>query len=148
MDIVTFDPYISQERADQFGAELVDDLDDCLAKSDFITIHTPLTPETENMIGEDELALLEGGYVVNCARGGIIDEPALAEAVEDGVLKGAALDVFGEEPLPEDSPLLDVEDIIVTPHLARRRRRHRRTSPPPRPNRSSPRPTASPSQTP
>jgi len=117
MDIVTFDPYISEGRARQFGAELVDDLDDCLAAADFVTIHTPLTPETENMIGEAELAQLEGGYVVNCARGGIVDEPALAEAVEDGVLKGAALDVFGEEPLPDDSPLLDVEDIIVTPHL-------------------------------
>ncbi|MBX0295948.1 phosphoglycerate dehydrogenase [Haloarcula nitratireducens] len=117
MDIVTFDPYISEDRAKQFGAELVDDLDDCLDAADFVTIHTPLTPETENMIGEEELAQLEGGYVVNCARGGIIDEPALAEAVEDGVLKGAALDVFGEEPLPEDSPLLDVENVILTPHL-------------------------------
>src|SRR6056297_1635039 len=117
MDIVTFDPYISEERAKQFGADLADDLDECLAAADFVTIHTPLTPETENMIGEEELALLEDGYVVNCARGGIIDEPALAEAVEDGVLNGAALDVFGEEPLPEDSPLLDVDDIIVTPHL-------------------------------
>jgi D-3-phosphoglycerate dehydrogenase len=117
MDIVTFDPYISEERAKQFGAELVDDLDACLSAADFVTIHTPLTPETENMIGKEELANLDGGYVVNCARGGIIDEPALAEAVEDGVVNGAALDVFGEEPLPDDSPLLDVEDIIVTPHL-------------------------------
>jgi D-3-phosphoglycerate dehydrogenase len=117
MDIVTFDPYISEERAKQFGAELVDDLDACLSAADFVTIHTPLTPETENMIGEEELANLEGGYVVNCARGGIIDEPALAEAVEDDIVNGAALDVFGEEPLPDDSPLLDVEDIIVTPHL-------------------------------
>jgi D-3-phosphoglycerate dehydrogenase len=117
MDIVTFDPYISEDRARQFGATLVDELEECLAAADFVTIHTPLTPETENMIGEEELAQLEDGYVVNCARGGIIDEPALAEAVEDGVLNGAALDVFGEEPLAEDSPLLDVEDIIVTPHL-------------------------------
>jgi len=117
MDIVTFDPYISQERADQFGAELVDSIEDCLEAADFLTVHTPLTPETKNMIGEEELALLEGGYVVNCARGGIIDEPALADAVEDGVLKGAAVDVFAEEPLPDDSPLLDVEDVIVTPHL-------------------------------
>ena len=117
MDIVTFDPYISEDRAKQFGAELVDTLDECLEAADFVTIHTPLTPETENMLGEAELAQLEGGYVVNCARGGIVDEAALAEAVEDGVLNGAALDVFGEEPLPDDSPLLDVEDIIVTPHL-------------------------------
>ena len=116
MDLVAFDPYISEERAEQIGAKLAE-LDAVLERADVLTIHTPLTPETENMIGEAELAEMEGGYVVNCARGGIIDEPALAEAVEDGVVAGAALDVFGEEPLPADSPLLDVEDVIVTPHL-------------------------------
>ncbi|MEF8850921.1 MAG: phosphoglycerate dehydrogenase [Haloarculaceae archaeon] len=117
MDLVTYDPYISEERADQFGAELVDSLEACLERADFITVHTPLTDETENMIGEDELAKLEGGYVINCARGGIIDEPALAEAVEGGVLAGAAVDVFAEEPVDPGNPLLDVEDVIVTPHL-------------------------------
>ena len=117
MDVVTFDPYISQDRADQIGAELVDDIDECLDRADFLTIHTPLTPETEHMIGEDELAQLEGGYVINCARGGIIDEPALAAAVEDGIVKGAAVDVFGEEPVDPDNPLLAVDDVVVTPHL-------------------------------
>jgi D-3-phosphoglycerate dehydrogenase len=117
MDLVIFDPYISEERAEQFGAELVDDLDACLDRADFLTIHTPLTSETENMIGEAELARLEGGYVVNCARGGIVDEPALAAAVEDGTLRGAAVDVFADEPVSPDNPLLDVEDVIVTPHL-------------------------------
>ena len=116
MELVAYDPYIGTERAEQLGAELAD-LDEVLDRASFLTIHTPLTPETEDLIGEDELAPLEGGYVVNCARGGIIDEAALAEAVEDGVLAGAALDVFGEEPLPADSPLLDVEDVVVTPHL-------------------------------
>jgi D-3-phosphoglycerate dehydrogenase len=117
MNLVAFDPYISEERADQLGADLADDLEDCLAQADVITIHTPLTSETENMIGEAELAQLEGGYVVNCARGGIVDEPALAAAVEDGILAGAAVDVFAEEPVEPDNPLLDVEDVIVTPHL-------------------------------
>jgi D-3-phosphoglycerate dehydrogenase len=117
MNLVAFDPYISEERADQLGAELAEDLQDCLERADFITVHTPLTPETENMIGEEELAQLEGGYVVNCARGGIIDEPALAEAVEDGILAGAAVDVFADEPVDPDNPLLDTEDVIVTPHL-------------------------------
>ena len=117
MDLVVYDPYISAERAEQFGAELVDSLEECLSRSDFITVHTPLTPETEGMIGEEELAELEGGYVINCARGGIVDEAALAEAVEDGVLKGAAVDVFAEEPVSPDNPLLDVDDVIVTPHL-------------------------------
>jgi len=116
MDLVAFDPYISEERAEQIGAELAD-LDAVLQRADVLTIHTPLTPETEDMIGETELAEMEGGYVVNCARGGIVDEPALAEAVEDGIVAGAALDVFAEEPLPADSPLLGVEDVIVTPHL-------------------------------
>jgi D-3-phosphoglycerate dehydrogenase len=117
MDLVAFDPYISEDRAAQLGAELVDDIDECLDRADFLTIHTPLTDETENMIDEAKLAQLEGGYVVNCARGGIVDEPDLAEAVEDGVLKGAAVDVFADEPVDPDNPLLDVEDVIVTPHL-------------------------------
>ncbi|MFW6045260.1 MAG: phosphoglycerate dehydrogenase [Natronomonas sp.] len=116
MDLVAYDPYISEDRAAQIGAELAD-LETVLDRADFITIHTPLTPETEGLISEDELDRFEGGYVINCARGGIVDEPALATAVEDGPLAGAALDVFTEEPLPADSPLLDVEDIIITPHL-------------------------------
>jgi len=117
MDLVVFDPYISEERAAQFGAELIDDLDECLELADFVTIHTPLLPETENMIGSDELELLEDGFLINCARGGIVDEAALAEAVDNGPMAGAALDVFAEEPISEDSPLLDVDEIVVTPHL-------------------------------
>lgn len=117
MDLIVFDPYISEERADQFGAELIEELDDCLRQADFVTIHTPLLPETENMIGAEELELLEGGFLINCARGGIVDETALAEAVDNGPVAGAALDVFAEEPLSDDSPLLDVDEIVVTPHL-------------------------------
>ncbi len=116
MDLVAYDPYISEERAAQLGAELVD-LDGCLARADFLTVHTPLTPETEGLIGDEELAQLEGGYVVNCARGGVVDEQALADAVEDGVLAGAAVDVFADEPVSPDNPLLDVDDVVVTPHL-------------------------------
>ena len=117
MELIVFDPYISEERAEQLGAELVDDLNDCLRRADFVTIHTPLTSETENMIGAEELAQLEGGYLVNCARGGIVDEEELAKAVDEGILKGAAVDVFAEEPVSRENPLLWVEDIIVTPHL-------------------------------
>jgi len=116
MDLVAYDPYIGEERAAQLGAELVE-LDEMLDRADFLTIHTPLTPETEGLVGEAELAQLEGGYVVNCARGGIVDEAALAEAVDDGVLAGAALDVFAAEPLSTDSPLLDADGVVVTPHL-------------------------------
>ncbi len=117
MDLAVYDPYISEERAEQMGAELVEDLHDCLGKADVATVHTPLLPETEGMLGEEELAQLDGGYLVNCARGGIVQEDALADAVSDGVMEGAALDVFAEEPLPDDSPLLDVEDVVLTPHL-------------------------------
>jgi D-3-phosphoglycerate dehydrogenase len=116
MDLVAFDPYIGEERAQQLSAELAE-LDEVLERADFLTVHTPLTPETEGLIGEAELARIEGGYLINCARGGVVDEAALAAAVDDGVLAGAALDVFAEEPLPNDSPLLDVEDVVVTPHL-------------------------------
>ncbi|MHC3436613.1 phosphoglycerate dehydrogenase [Natrialbaceae archaeon A-gly3] len=116
MDLVAFDPYISQERADRIGADLAE-LDECIERADFLTIHTPLTPETEGMIAEDELDLLEDGYLVNVGRGGIVDEDALASKLEDGTVAGAALDVFAEEPLSQESPLLDVEEAIITPHL-------------------------------
>ncbi|MFB6146104.1 MAG: phosphoglycerate dehydrogenase [Halobacteriaceae archaeon] len=116
MDLVAYDPYIGEERADQLGAELVD-LETCLERADVLTVHAKLTDETRGLIGAEELARLEGGYLVNCARGGIVDEAALAEAVEDGLLRGAALDVFASEPIDPDNPLLDVEDVVVTPHL-------------------------------
>ena len=117
MDLVVYDPYISEERAAQFNAELVSELGDCLDRADVVTIHTPLLPETEGMIGESELETLGDGFLVNCARGGIVDEDALAAAVADDTLRGAAIDVFADEPLDPDSPLLDVDDIVVTPHL-------------------------------
>ncbi|WIV65704.1 phosphoglycerate dehydrogenase [Natrialbaceae archaeon AArc-T1-2] len=116
MDLVAFDPYISEERADRLGAELVG-LEDCLSRADFLTIHTPLTPETEDMISDEELEALGDGYLINVGRGGIVDEDALARKVDDGTVAGAALDVFAEEPLSEDSPLLEHEEVIVTPHL-------------------------------
>jgi D-3-phosphoglycerate dehydrogenase len=116
MDVVAFDPYIGEERAKQLGAELVE-FEDCLERADFLTVHTPLTPETEGMISTDELALMDGGYLVNCARGGIVDEDALATAVEEGVLDGAAVDVFAEEPVSPNNLLLSVDDVVVTPHL-------------------------------
>jgi D-3-phosphoglycerate dehydrogenase len=116
MDLVAYDPYIGEERAEQLGAELVD-LDTCLDRADFLTIHTPLTPETENLISDAELERMGGGYLVNCARGGVVDEPALAAAVEDGTLDGAAIDVFADEPVSSDNPLLDVDEVVVTPHL-------------------------------
>ncbi|MFC6766396.1 hydroxyacid dehydrogenase, partial [Natrinema soli] len=93
MDIVAYDPYISEERAQRIGAELVE-FDPCLERADVLTVHTPLTPETEGLISEPELDQLGDGYLVNCARGGVVDEDALAAKVEDGTLAGAAIDVF------------------------------------------------------
>ncbi len=116
MDLAVYDPYISRERAEQVGAELVD-LETCLERADFATVHTPLTAETEGMIGAAEFETLGAGYLINCARGGVVDEDALVHAIENGELRGAALDVFATEPLPPDSPLLEVDDIVVTPHL-------------------------------
>ncbi|RLM84120.1 phosphoglycerate dehydrogenase [Halobellus sp. Atlit-38R] len=116
MNLVAYDPYISEERADRLGAELVE-FEACLEQADFLTVHTPLTPETEGMISTDELELMGGGFLVNCARGGVVDEAALAEAVDAGVLDGAAVDVFADEPISEGHPLLAVDDVVVTPHL-------------------------------
>ena len=116
MDVLAYDPYISGERASRIGAELAE-FDEVLTAADVLTVHTPLTDETRGLIGEDELAELEGGYVINCARGGIVDEDALADALADGTLAGAALDVFAEEPLSVDSPMLDADDAVLTPHL-------------------------------
>ncbi|WP_410766199.1 phosphoglycerate dehydrogenase [Haloferax sp. DFSO60] len=116
MSIVAYDPYIGEERAEQLGAELVG-FDECLSRADFLTVHTPLTPETKNLISTEELETMGSGYLINCARGGVVDEAALAEAVDSGVLDGAAVDVFADEPVASDNPLLSVDDVVVTPHL-------------------------------
>ncbi|WP_129114065.1 phosphoglycerate dehydrogenase [Halegenticoccus tardaugens] len=116
MDLVAYDPYIGEERAEQLGAELVE-FDECLERADFLTVHTPLTPETEGLVSTEEFERMDGGYLVNCARGGVVDEAALAAAVESGTIDGAAVDVFADEPIDADNPLLAVEDVVVTPHL-------------------------------
>ena len=116
MRLLAFDPYISAERARAMGVELRS-IEELFAESDFISIHTPKTPETAGLVGRDLLAKAKPGIrIVNTARGGIIDEEALAEAIRDGVVAGAALDVFATEP-PGDSPLLALESVVVTPHL-------------------------------
>ena len=118
MDLVAYDPYISEERAKQLGVELTDDIETCFQKADFVSLHTPRTDETDHFVDEELLAQLDDGYLINCARGGLVDEQALAEAVEDGILYGAAVDVFETEPIEDDNPLLEVDDIILTPHIA------------------------------
>lgn len=116
VNLVAYDPYITAARAGQLGAELVE-LDELVSRADFITIHMPKTPETMGMIGEAQLkAMKPSAYVVNVARGGLIDEAALAEAIKNKEIAGAALDVFVQEP-PQDDSLTGLAGVHVTPHL-------------------------------
>jgi D-3-phosphoglycerate dehydrogenase len=116
MRLLAYDPYVSRDRAAQMGVELAS-LADVLARADIVTVHLPKTPDTTGLIGETELAAMKpGARLVNTARGGIVDEAALAKAIGDGQLAGAALDVFAEEPTSQ-SPLFELEGVVVTPHL-------------------------------
>lgn len=117
MKVVAYDPYASPAQAEKLGVRLVP-LDEVLREADFLTIHAPLTPQTRNLIGARELALTKpGARLVNCARGGIVNEQALYEALASGHLAGAALDVFEREPPPPDHPLLRLPTVLATPHL-------------------------------
>jgi len=117
MKIVAFDPFIAPEQARDAEIELAT-LDEVFASADFITIHTPLTAETRGVIGRDAFARMKRGVrIINCARGGLVDESALHEAIKSGTVAGAALDVFTEEPPAMDHPLLLLDEVIVTPHL-------------------------------
>ena len=114
--VVAYDPYITSARAQQLGVTLLT-LDELLAQSDFVTIHMPKTPETTGMIGDEQFATMKPtAFIVNVARGGLIDEAALHRALTAGTIAGAALDVFVNEP-PVGSPLLALPNIVVTPHL-------------------------------
>lgn len=117
MKVVGFDPFLAPERASQLGIEAVSSIDALLPRCDFLTIHVPGGDETRDLLGERELGLLKKGCrVLNCARGGIINEQALANALTSGHIAGAALDVFAVEP-PGDHPLLKLPNVIATPHL-------------------------------
>ncbi len=118
MKVAAYDPYINRRRAEELKVELFDDLGALLARSEFLTVHTPLSDETSGMIGAAELALLpEKAVVVNAARGGIVQEEALLAALESGHLFAAGLDVFTLEPPRPDHPLLKREDVVLTSHL-------------------------------
>ncbi|MBN1385136.1 MAG: phosphoglycerate dehydrogenase [Elusimicrobia bacterium] len=114
--VLVYDPFVSKERAAQLGVEAVS-LDDIFKNSDYITIHTPKTEQTKNLINAETIKKMKDGVrIVNCARGGLIDEDALADALKSGKVKGAALDVFAKEPLTE-SPFFEMPNVIMTPHL-------------------------------
>jgi len=116
MRVIAYDPFISPEYARNLGVELIS-FEILLKESDFITLHLPLTPQTKDLIAARELSLVKPGVrIINCARGGLINEQALLQAIEEGKVAGAAMDVFSKEP-PVDNPLLRNERVVVTPHL-------------------------------
>ena len=117
MKIVGYDPFMSPERAAELGIELITDVDALVERCDYLTVHTPLTDETRSLINAERLARMKpGARIINCARGGIVDEEALADAIESGHIAGAALDVFVTEP-PTDSRLTSLPEVLATPHL-------------------------------
>ncbi|MEF3366600.1 phosphoglycerate dehydrogenase [Methylocystis sp. 9N] len=116
MRVIAFDPYLTEERARTLGVEKVE-LDDLLARADFITLHTPLTAHTKNILSAENIAKTKkGARIVNCARGGLVDEEALRKALDDGHIAGAAFDVFAKEPATEN-PLFGHPHVVCTPHL-------------------------------
>ncbi len=117
MKILAYDPFLSKEVAEGLGVEIVE-LKELFERSDYITVHTPLTEETKHIISEEEFKIMKKGVrLINCARGGIIDEAALITAIKEGKVAGAALDVFEKEPVAADSELLKLDNVVVTPHL-------------------------------
>jgi len=116
MEVIAYDPFLDDERAKQLAVEKAD-IDDLLARADFVTLHTPLTDATRNLLSAGRIARMKpGARLINCARGGIVDEAALAEAVRSGRLAGAGIDVFSQEPAT-DGPLFGEPGILLTPHL-------------------------------
>ena len=117
MKVIGYDPFIASENIARLGVEPVS-LEDILSKSDFITVHVPLTQETKGLIDREAFAKMKNGVrIINCARGGIVDENDLAEAIQSGKVAGAALDVYVDEPPPPDHPLIGMHQVITTPHL-------------------------------
>ena len=117
MRVIGYDPFMSTEQAAKLGIERVEKVHDMLPRVDYLTVHTPLTPETENLIGLKEIEMMKPGVrLINCARGGIYNEEALVEGLKSGKLGGVALDVFTEEPCTS-SPLFNMPNVICTPHL-------------------------------
>ncbi|HKR02334.1 MAG TPA: phosphoglycerate dehydrogenase [Pyrinomonadaceae bacterium] len=117
MNIMAYDPFVAPEQARDLELEIAP-LEEVFARADFITVHTPLTAETRGIIGAQAFARMKRGVrIINCARGGLVDERALLVAIKEGIVAGAALDVFEQEPPPRDHPLLALDEVIATPHL-------------------------------
>ncbi len=118
MDVVAYDPFLSPKKAEETGVKQYTDVDEMLPLCDFVTVHVPLTDATKGLFDSARLARMKkGARIVNCSRGGVIDEPALAQALASGHLAGAALDVWEKEPPEADNPLVRRADVVATPHL-------------------------------
>lgn len=118
MKVIAYDPFVSEEKARMIGVQLVDKLDDLYKQADIITVHVPLNEKTKNLITKREISKMKDGVMlINCARGGIINEEDLAEALKSGKVAGAAVDVYSQEPPPPDHPLLHLPNCITVPHL-------------------------------
>ncbi len=118
MRILYYDVFRREDLEKELGIKYVD-METLLRESDFVTLHVPLTPETKDLIGERELKLMKPtAYLINTSRGKVIDEKALIKALKEGWIAGAALDVFYEEPTPPDNPLLELDNVVVAPHIA------------------------------
>ena len=119
MRVIGYDPFLSKEEIESFCTEACIDYHDALPRADFVTVHVPLIDSTRSMIGEKEIATMKpSAMVINCARGGVIDEKALADALNEGRLAGAGIDCFEEDPPKIDNPLMNAKNVIVTPHSA------------------------------
>ncbi|MEM1382217.1 MAG: phosphoglycerate dehydrogenase [Pseudomonadota bacterium] len=117
MKVVAYDPFLSEERAQELGVEKVDEVEALLARADFVTLHLPKTEKTAGLLSAERIAAMKpGARLINCARGGLVDEPAVAAALVEGRLAGAAFDVFAAEPA-KDNPLFGLPNVVVTPHL-------------------------------
>lgn len=118
MDVVGYDPFMTEERAKELGIEFYKNLDDMLDKCDFITVHVPKNEETTGLLNAERIAKMKQGVrLINCARGGIIDEQALADGIKSGQVAGAALDVYTSEPVEADNPVLGLDNVLTVPHL-------------------------------
>ena len=117
MSVIGYDPYISKEKLEEEGIEKVESVGEVMEKADFISIHVPHTPETHHLINEEMLSKMKtSAYIINCARGGVVDEKALYNALKENKIAGAALDVYEEEPA-KDNPLFELDNAVFTPHI-------------------------------
>jgi D-3-phosphoglycerate dehydrogenase / 2-oxoglutarate reductase len=119
MQTLVYDPFVPKTVFDELRVVLIESLLDGLATCDFLSVHVPLIPSTAGLIGQKELAAMKStAYVISTARGGVVDEDALVKALQKGLIRGAALDVFKEEPLPSNHPLLALDNVVLSPHSA------------------------------